>query len=348
MMNKKKRILELLESIGISGYEAKAFLALAELKEATAMTIASRAGIPQPRIYEILESLLKKGLIEVKIGRPRTYRILPPDMTLDLYSERIINTIRSNISELIMELKNIYSMRNMREKKPFVWISYNFDSTLLKAKKLINDIKYDAFISASLPVLEKIENTIAKKLEKNTESTIMITIIGANNRKIPQKIPQIDRVEIRRLPTGIFQFIEKDLNEALIIGEKYSIHTQEKELVLIVNETFYFACWRLAEVVKPLIIRRNNIYITKHHWVAVDISERALKQGFNIKAEIYGCLTTTRKPIVLRGYIKRAIKTFGNHIRSLVIETHSGDIKVGGVGALVKEVEAYLIKLYIE
>jgi len=342
------RLFELLESIGIRGYEAKAYLALVEIGEAPALVIASKAGIPQPRVYEVLDSLLKKGLVEVKIGRPRTYRALPPNIALSFYARKYVDNIHSRAMRLITELSKLYSS-SIREHEPLIWINYSFDSGLERAKRLIANMKYDGFLSINSHVLDRLQATISEKLKNNTRSVLAITVIGKETKeKALERIKALSRVELRRLPTGVVQMLETDLSDVMVFGENYTMHSRERELILIINEVYYFGYWRLAEPVKSIQVNRGDKFITAHHWLAMDLALRALKEGFNIKTRVRGYQVGSRRPVVIEGYIKKVVKVPEDHVRTIIVETPSREVKIGGLGASLEDVEARLIELQIE
>ena len=347
-MSNNAQILKLLEYIGIRGYEAKAYLALIELGEASATTIASKASIPQPRVYEVLESLLKKGLIEVKIGRPRTYRALPPNIALNSYVERYVSGIYSNASRLVSELSKHYLSESVL-KEPLIWINYSLDTGIEKVKKLIVDMKYDGFISADPNILGKIVQAITKKMLGTRTSALAITLIAdVPDERIIKYLETSNRIEVRLLPTGIVKMVEVDLTDAMIFGENYVIHSREREVIIITYEVYYFGYWRVGKVVKPLGVNRGMKYTLKHHWLALDIASRALEEGLNVKAYIEGIDTKTKKTIAIKGYIRDVRKTPGDTIRALIVETGHGDVSVGGLGATIEDVEATYVELELE
>ena len=344
--SEEKELLELLKHVGISGYEAKAYLTLAKMGEATAPEIASRAGIPQPRVYEVLSSLLKKGLVEVRAGRPRTYRVLPPDIAMDSYVRRFVEDTRSKALELVTRLSKLYMLSSIKEREPLIWVNYNIDMGLERAKELVLNLKHDGFISADKEILNRLEASIVRRLKSVRGSVLAITVIGREDARLDD-LMKLDRVEIRRLPTGVFRFVERDFSEAMIFGDRYAIHTREQELISIMEEAFYFACWRIAEVVKPIKVRRGQRLTLDHHWIAMDIIERAREEGLDVHAEIKGYVVPTREPVSLKGRVKGVVRVPDNHVRSIIIETPSGEVSVGGKNASVEKIGANQIKLVI-
>lgn len=68
---------QLLEELGLTGYQAKAYRAALELGGGEAKEISTLAPIPRTKIYSILSELHEEGYLSVKAGRPRTYIPVP-------------------------------------------------------------------------------------------------------------------------------------------------------------------------------------------------------------------------------------------------------------------------------
>ncbi len=75
--------LFVLESFGLSGYLARAYVALLDLGPAQARDVAERSAVPQGRIYDVLEKLHGRGLIELLPEQPKRYRALPFEAFID-------------------------------------------------------------------------------------------------------------------------------------------------------------------------------------------------------------------------------------------------------------------------
>jgi len=65
--------VEQLRRLGMPSYEAKALATLLEEKELTAEEISTYSKVPKAKIYTVLESLRKRGLITVHNTRPKRY-----------------------------------------------------------------------------------------------------------------------------------------------------------------------------------------------------------------------------------------------------------------------------------
>jgi sugar-specific transcriptional regulator TrmB len=63
-------------------YEAKAYLALIRRDSSTAAQAARLAGVPRQRIYDVLSSLVEKGLASTRPGRAVKYAAVAPDLAI--------------------------------------------------------------------------------------------------------------------------------------------------------------------------------------------------------------------------------------------------------------------------
>ena len=63
-----------LTRLGLTSYEAKAYLALVRRDSSTAAQVARLAGVPRQRIYDVLASLVEKGLASTRPGPGRQVR----------------------------------------------------------------------------------------------------------------------------------------------------------------------------------------------------------------------------------------------------------------------------------
>ena len=75
---KEREVVELLRGYGLCNYEAKAYFTLLAAGESKAGDVARKAGVPQSKVYDILENLRGKGFVEQDSeARPMEYKALP-------------------------------------------------------------------------------------------------------------------------------------------------------------------------------------------------------------------------------------------------------------------------------
>ena len=107
--------IAILKGLGLTMYEAQAYVTLTSLISSTASEVSEKSGIPRSKIYDVLKGLIKKNFIEVEDGRPLTYNVKSPVEVLSRERDRI----NTDIDDTITRLTNIYengssNMENIR------------------------------------------------------------------------------------------------------------------------------------------------------------------------------------------------------------------------------------------
>ncbi len=73
------RLKFLLANMGLNEYQASALSYLIFLGETKATTLSKASGVPNARIYGVLEELSQKGLLIIRPGRPAMYTPMTPE-----------------------------------------------------------------------------------------------------------------------------------------------------------------------------------------------------------------------------------------------------------------------------
>jgi HTH-type transcriptional regulator, sugar sensing transcriptional regulator len=73
-----------LTRLGLTSYEAKAYLSLIKRDSYTAAQVARQAALPRQRIYDVLGTLVQKGLAVARPGNVVKYAATPPEIAIDL------------------------------------------------------------------------------------------------------------------------------------------------------------------------------------------------------------------------------------------------------------------------
>ncbi|GEK29976.1 transcriptional regulator [Kurthia zopfii] len=83
-----QKIIDLLKRTGYTEYESKAYIALLQNEGVTAYQISKDSGIPRARIYDVLGSLLEKGIVtKNEVEDKIYYQPLPVDVFLKKTTE---------------------------------------------------------------------------------------------------------------------------------------------------------------------------------------------------------------------------------------------------------------------
>jgi sugar-specific transcriptional regulator TrmB len=85
-----------LTDLGLTGYEARVYLALVNRSRYTAAQVARESGVPRQRIYDVLSGLTERGLVRALPGQITRYTAVDPASAI----ERLMATHRASFSQL--------------------------------------------------------------------------------------------------------------------------------------------------------------------------------------------------------------------------------------------------------
>ncbi|WP_276255503.1 TrmB family transcriptional regulator [Halomontanus rarus] len=86
-MSESQAAIDALENLGLTEYEARCFVALAQLPHGTAKEISQVADIPRSRVYETMDRLRDEGLVELHEAEPRMYQSVSIETAVQLLRE---------------------------------------------------------------------------------------------------------------------------------------------------------------------------------------------------------------------------------------------------------------------
>lgn len=128
--------ISVLKGIGLTMYEAQAYVTLTSLISSTATEIAEKSGVPRSKIYDVLKGLVKKNFIDVEDGRPQTYNVKSPVEVLGHEKEKI----NSQIDDTITRLTNIYE-NGMSQVQAPIWRIYGVEKIIDQEIEIITRAK---------------------------------------------------------------------------------------------------------------------------------------------------------------------------------------------------------------
>lgn len=114
-MSEINKMVGKLVELGLTEYEARAYLALLIKGSMGASELALASGVPRVKVYEAINGLVKKGLVEV-YGRPRKFSVVsdPAPLTSLLENEeRRYKELKSVVNEIrgLSQKKGVTSAR---------------------------------------------------------------------------------------------------------------------------------------------------------------------------------------------------------------------------------------------
>jgi len=109
----------------------------------TAAEISLSSNVPRSKVYEVLKSLSKKGLIEIVRGKPLKFNVIPPHEIF----EKSRNNIKEQLDEAENELNIIYEEQIPNVPAP-IWLVHGPEKNMSKELEIISRAKSSVFIIA--------------------------------------------------------------------------------------------------------------------------------------------------------------------------------------------------------
>jgi sugar-specific transcriptional regulator TrmB len=156
-----------LEKLGLTENEAKAYVGLVSLREATAREIHELTNVPRAKIYEILKVLAKKGYIEVRQGSPTYFRAVDPKQVIGKIKDEFLNCAietLGQLNELGYELP----------KTSPVWCIQSEWGIKNRIREIMDGVKEELIIFSSNPEFLKEFEPELQKLEKSSNLTLIV------------------------------------------------------------------------------------------------------------------------------------------------------------------------------
>jgi HTH-type transcriptional regulator, sugar sensing transcriptional regulator len=119
---KSQEKIETLMKLGLTFYQAKAYLTLLSTGPMTVKGIAEASGIARPDLYRVIESLKKEGLVEEILAKPASFQAVSyiqvlPAMLKRKQTEQL--NLNRETKELFLNLKNNHAVSPCEEDNEF-------------------------------------------------------------------------------------------------------------------------------------------------------------------------------------------------------------------------------------
>ncbi len=164
----QQSVIEELQHLGMSGYEARAYVALVAAGEPlNGYEVAKRCGVPRSTVYETLAKLVGRGAAyEVRVGEDSIgYIALPPTALLDRLRREFdhsIDTLRNALPEIAAptQVRLIHSLTDRV-------------SLLERAEDVIAAARTDVFLSGFPAEIEPLKASARRAIDSGVEVSVV-------------------------------------------------------------------------------------------------------------------------------------------------------------------------------
>ena len=228
-------LIKRLMFFGLSSNEAKAYLALLQLKQASAGAVAKLSNVPRQEIYRVLPHLEKLGMAEAIIGKPTKFLAISPEEALS----ELINYQQEILANRISELRQAKSaleneLKKLEGKSAGLTRFEPAHYILISGQRLVNEKIQEMLQKAKNEVLwmaPKLEIRVAviygrdEMLRRCAGRKVKVRIITEVDEKNVADLIKLSKFcEIRHAPNVISTITIVDDKE-LIIGS--AVHFSE-------------------------------------------------------------------------------------------------------------------------
>lgn len=166
-------IVKRLTDIGLSAYEARAYVALIEKNPVTAYELAKTSGIPTSKIYEVISRLSEKELV-LNIGENGGKKYIPRE------PEEFIEGREAELKALKDDLAGI----KKGEDVSYIWNVRDYEYLMNKAMRMIVDAEKTLLLSIWNEDMTYLEQFL--RIAEKKKVDIAIIHFGTTNKKLGQ------------------------------------------------------------------------------------------------------------------------------------------------------------------
>jgi len=170
----------LLDDLGLSSYEKSAYRVLFNIQRASASEIAAKSGVPQAKIYGVLKSLEREGLISQELSKTKTYVLNEPRSSFASVLEQresAINGLKTKI-EAVIEL---FEKTNPKSTSEYVKVIYGRENVLDMIDKSFKSTKSFYYATAGFKTDDvRLREDVRKMIERGVDVRFMGNINSKN------------------------------------------------------------------------------------------------------------------------------------------------------------------------
>ncbi len=178
-----RRATEVLGKVGLTTYEARAYIALVARGVGDAATLAAAAGIPRTSAYKVLESLAEKGYAQPTGGKPILFRPTPP---LD-----VAESLKGAIQEVFEQLAQLHRVVAEHGEPQLVYLLSGREKVVQKIGDLL-DQSTRTFILTT-PQVAEIRDDLGKKIQHAVKRGVAVTFVTAPLQRVPEGVEYVSR-----------------------------------------------------------------------------------------------------------------------------------------------------------
>lgn len=183
-MEDQLRLAEVLNNeLGLTPYESRAYISLLKLGPMSPSKLAEKADIPRPRTYDVLRSLLEKGLLMEQSGKPSIYAAIDPSqglknllVAIEMETLRQLEEKRKATETLTKLLSQTYEKsKKLKLERSKVWFTKRDNAFIAIYSEAIRNCEKELLVASR--GLHPPEKEILKAVEHAVKKGISVRVV---------------------------------------------------------------------------------------------------------------------------------------------------------------------------
>ncbi len=141
-MRSREKAWKLLQELGLSEYEAKAYVALVASNPAGAYAVAQSAGLPTSKIYQIMDKLQRRGMVARLARRESRATLYQPVST-----QRFARDITDHYSRVGLAVSMALKEIEQAPEDQLIWNLEGWEQTRARALSVVNEAENYLLVS---------------------------------------------------------------------------------------------------------------------------------------------------------------------------------------------------------
>jgi sugar-specific transcriptional regulator TrmB len=319
-----------LSRFGLSNYEIRLYKVLLLYGPNTPTGTVKIAGVPQPRVYDLFNTLQEKGFVDVVTGKKHLYRAVPVDTVIRkemLWMDNYIKDLDTYIQE---------NSETVPVKDPYIWFVKGNKNVQDRIKSMVYSARNEIIMALSYESYRYIRTVLPRQIKNGI--TISLVLFKDTPKKELSEVPE--GIILKFIDGKPLEMVLVDRNSVLsnlkggIDNGDYAIYLEEDQLLHALSYYFYYEIWDPSEYIKfpgsVVYYRLTNI------WLACDIIDYYLKNNINIKGELNGF--SKNNDINIKGDIIKTERVNGKR-QTFYISSEGKTYSVGGKSAFYEDIK---------
>ena len=257
-MTGDRKSVGLLQILGLTAYDAKAYAAVTRIGSLTPFALAEDAGIPRTKIYETIKRLEKENWVTVEKGRPGKVSPVCPSETIG--SRRAV--LAAEIERMTQDFSLDYE-KKVEQVPPEARVVRGIDNIAATTTDMMKRARTSLYLFGTLYYPEELE-PIKQQLAAAKRRGIIIRVSANNPVKTKEKILNVHESfapvtsDIQVAPKPFIRTLTIDGREMLMMFPLPEIESADRENLI--------ALWVKNEMVTKAMNNVFNIMWANPDW----------------------------------------------------------------------------------